>query len=411
MSLVISSKGNDVAAWRPAGNFALLFRQALLDKTAVLTSSQAEALFLGVGQELEQRAAKHDAALAGIGRLMAEASTVAEPARLGELIRDFYTACYDMFGHHRSAPAFYRFSGEFLGAVARSALGCAMGRLDLTAERLPPLTLIALGPAGRHEFSPFCNLQLLLVYGEGIPVPAELGQVLHEVLEAAGLRPDTTITPRNPDWCGTLGQWRQRLMTGLAQGEPAELIDLLRLSDQAALVPASGLDGEFRDLCLTLLGKSRATVAFQVARVLGLTNGVGIMGGLRLERNGPHHGLFALFDHALLPLTASVTTLSLIEGGVAVETTQRIRELLAKRKLNVETAEHLLVAWHTLNELRLARERDLFPRRDERSSLHLDPETLPDADTERLRDALETVHYLQRHVAISFSGWEEQTAC
>jgi signal-transduction protein with cAMP-binding, CBS, and nucleotidyltransferase domain len=200
-------------------------------------------------------------------------------------------------------------------------------------------------------------------------------------------------------------------VAGLAQGEPAELIDLLRLSDQCSLIPSSGLDGEFRDLCLTLLGKSRITLAFLVTRILALSNGVGIMGGLRLERSDPHRGLFALFDHALLPLSASVTALSLIEEGVAVETTQRIRELQADRKLNVEMAEHLLEAWHILNELRLARERDLFSKRDGQSSLHLDPETLSNADMERFREALETVHYLQRHVAISFSGWEEQTAC
>ncbi|HEY4745433.1 MAG TPA: putative nucleotidyltransferase substrate binding domain-containing protein, partial [Desulfuromonadaceae bacterium] len=284
------------------------------------------------------------------------------------------------------------------------------GRLDLTPDRLPPLALIALGPTGRHEFSPFCSLQLLLVHGEGGPMPADVagtvGLALHQVLEAAGMRPDATITPRNPEWSGTLAHWRQRLPAMLEEGEPAALVDLLRLADQAALVPADGLEREFRDLCLGLLGTSRATLDFLVTRIQGLSNGVGLMGGLRLERSGPQRGLFALFDHALLPLTASVTALSLMAGGAGVGTPQRIRELLANRKLNVELAERLLEAWHSLNEFRLGHERDLFPDARGRSSLHFDPDTLSDPEMERFREALDTVDAIQRHVVVTFSGWE-----
>ena len=411
MPIVISTKGNDVTAWREAGEFGLLFRQVLLGKSALLTSEQFEALLGGVGQELERRATEHDTALAAVGCLMDDASAATEPARLGGLVREFYGSCYALFGSNLSAPAFYRLSGAFLEVVARSALGCALGRLGLSADRLPPLALIALGPTGRHEFSPFCSPQLLLVHGEAGPLTAELpemlGLALHEVFEAAGLHPDATITPRNPEWCGTLVQWRQRLIAGLEGGEPAELVDLLRLADQAALFSANGLEQEFRDLCTALLRKSRATLAFLVTRILALSNGVGLMGGLRLERSGPHRGLFALFDHALLPLTASVTALSLMMGGTCVGTPQRIRELLAGRKLNVELAERLLDAWHTLSELRLAREGDLFPDTAGRSSLYFSPDALSDADMERFREALEAVDVIQRHVAITFSEGEE----
>ena len=411
MSIIISSKGDDVTAWRAAGEFGVLFRQALLDRSALLTSAEFEALAGNVGQELERRAAGHDAALASLRLLIDDVSAATEPGRLGGGIREFYGSCYALLGTNRSAPAFYRLSEAFLGAVARSALSCAMGRLDLTPDRLPPLALIALGPTGRHEFSPFCNPQLLLVHGEADSLPAELpgmlGLALHEVFEAAGLSMDPAITPRNLEWCGTLTQWRQRLITGLEEGEPSELVDLLRLADQTALLPGNGLEREFQDLCLGLLRKSRATLDFLVTRILGLSNGVGLMGGLRLERSGLHRGLFALFDHALLPLTASVTALSLMLGGVSVGTPQRIRELLANGKLNVGMAEHLLEAWHTLNEFRLAHEGALFPNTEGRLSLYFDPDTLSDGEMERFREALEMVDVIKRHVVITFSGGEE----
>ncbi len=411
MPIVISSKGSDINAWRPAADFGVTFRRALLDKTATLTSAQAETLFRDVGEELERRAHGHDAALAGIRLLMEEAATTTEPARLGDVIREFYGACYALFARHRSAPAFYRISEAFLAVVARRAVDFAMTVPGLANDTTPLSALITLGPAGRHEFSPYCRLQLVLVHDEAGPMPDGLGQALHEFFESVGLHPDTAITPRNPGWCGTLVQWRQRLADELEEGASVDLIDLLRLADQTALLAAEGLAGEFGALCLSLLRNSPATLAFLVTRILGLSNGLGVMGGLRLERSGPYRGRFALLDHALLPLTASVTALSLITGGTAVGTPQRIRELLARRKLNVEQAERLLEAWHTLNELRLARERDLFPNWDDQASLYLVPETLPDADMERLREALEIVAILQRHVAITFSAWEEQAAC
>lgn len=410
MAIVVSSKGNDLGAWRAAGEFGLLLRQALLDRAALLTSTQFEAQLGEITQELERRATEHDAALAALERLKEDAAAATEPVRLGEVVREFYAACYALFGPSRSASAFYRLSGAFLETVARSALDCALARLGLTTDRLPPLALIALGPTGRHEFSPFCTLQLLLVHGETGPLPAGLpgmvGQALHQVFEEAGLKPDGAISPRTPAWCGTLAQWRQRLLAVLEEGEPAELVDLLRLADQAALLPANGLEQEFRDLCLALVGTSRPTLEFLVTRIQGLSNGVGLMGGVRLERSGPHRGLFALLDHALLPLTASITALTLMAGGKGIGTPARIRELLANRKLNVEQAERLLEAWHTLNELRLGREAALFPDTAGRASLYIDPETLSEPEMERFREVLDTVDAIQRHVAVTFSGWE-----
>jgi len=415
MPIVISSKRSDFSAWRTAGDFGTAFRELLLKRTSTLTSEQAEMLFQDVGQELEQRAAEHDACLTRLRRLIAEAGTTGEPALLKGVVQEFYGASYDFFEQNRSAPAFYQLSDEFLRAVSGTVTASAMKKLGPTALKLPPVAVIALGPAGRHEFSPFCPLQLLLVHGVADPSLSGpigfLGQSLHEQFEAAGLLPDEVITTRNPEWRGDLVQWRQRLVAGLERGKPAEMTNLLRVVDQAALFPNEGLEDEFSALCMSQLQKNRATLAFLVTRVQGLSNGLGMMGGLRLEKFGPYRGLFALFDHALLPLAASVASLTLIHGGNAVGTRQRILDLLFRQELNVETAEHILQAWYGLQELRIARERHLFPSLNERDSLYFDVEALADAEMEQLRETLETVATLQRHVTITFSGWVEQAAC
>lgn len=415
MPVVISFKGNDFSAWRAAENFGVTFREALLKKTAALTSEQAGELFLDVEQELERRALEHDAELLRIRRMVHEAAAVADSARLGEIVQEFYSASYALFGRSRSARAFYGLGEEFLRALSGTVIALAGKKLGPLADRLPQLALFALGPAGRHEFSPFCRLQFLLLHGEIDPSHAELlgllGCALHETFEAAGLQPDEVVTPRNPDWRGTPARWRQRLAMGLEGGQADELIELLRLADQSALHDEDNLGGDFRGACLDRLEGNKAAVHSLVTRLNSLSNGLGLMGGIRLERSGPFRGLFRLLDHALLPLSAGIAALSLMCGLDARGSTRRIRELLGHGWLNVEMAERLLEAWHLFSELRLTRETEKHPDWGNQEAFFLATAALSESEQDEIRECLETVAALQRHVGITFSGWEERTAC
>ena len=76
----------------------------------------------------------------------------------------FYAGLYDHCAIHHSAPAFYQFSILFLQALAGAVCRYAYAVLGDSSARMPELALIALGPAGRQEFSPFCPLQFMLVH-------------------------------------------------------------------------------------------------------------------------------------------------------------------------------------------------------------------------------------------------------
>lgn len=415
MPIVISSKGNDFSAWRAAENFGATFREALLKRAATLTSEQAGELFLDVGQVLERSALEHEADLLRIRRMVHEVATVDESTRLGEIVQEFYGASYALFGRNRSAPAFYGLGEEFLMALGGTVIAVAGKKLGPLSRRLPPLALIALGPAGRREFSPFCRLQLLLLHGEIDPSYGELlgllGRALHETFEAAGLQPDEVVTPRNPDWRGTPAQWRQRLARGLEGGQADGLIDLLRLADQSPLHDQGNLGADFRGACLEQLAGNKTAMQSLVTRLNSLSKGLGLMGGIRLERSGPFRGLFRLLDHALLPLSAGITALSLMCGIDARESTRRIRELQGHGWLDVEMAERLLEAWHLFNMLRLTRETEKHPDWGNQEAFYLGTAALSETGQDEIRECLETVAALQRHVGITFSGWEERTAC
>lgn len=411
MAIVITAKGKDFAAWRAAGDFVATCRQSLLNSTGTLLSSQAEELFETALEDLERCKHAHVKAVTGLRGLTAQVGA-ASPEQLRDLVRVFYGQAYAFFQSNSSASSFFRLCDEFLTSMCASMINHAKGQMGDAASDLPPLALIALGFCTCHEFTPFWRLQLVLVHGEiepdRAPLVAAFYRILHEALETSGLRLDARVTPLSPEWRGSMNDWRQRLSLGLEKGVGMAGGEIIKLAEQQALYSEDGLADEFKSHCTRLLSRSRSALGFMVARVGDLSNGIGLMGGLRTEKKGAQRGLFGLLDHALLPLAAAVSALALIRGDGAGDTPRSIRALLGRGAIDVEMAERLLESWHLFSEMRLRREAELQPAWNEQEVFYIDLEMLGEAELEHFKSCLETVGQLQRHVGISFSSWEEQ---
>jgi signal-transduction protein with cAMP-binding, CBS, and nucleotidyltransferase domain len=155
------------------------------------------------------------------------------------------------------------------------------------------------------------------------------------------------------------------------------------------------------------LNGNRPAVAHLVNRMASLSNGLGLMGRLKLERSGSNRGLFRLLDHGLLPLTAALSALALLKESAGVSTCDRIHDLLRRGELDVELAERMLATWHCLNDLRLQREHSIQIEGHAGPSSFLDPDELTAEQLQSLKEALESVASIQRHVEIIFSGMGE----
>lgn len=408
MPVDIPAPGDDTAVRSSVQAFATAFRAALLKRTSSLQSDQAEKYMAGVEHELEAHAAMYDAGIVRLESLLGEVAE-ANSHRLGKLIEEYYATAYDLFLQTRSAVAFYRQSTEFLRAVTAAIVGHVLSALEVPP---PALAVIALGPCGRHEFSPYCRMQLLLVHADLEPSLAEaLGRRVHDAYEAIGLRPDKLITPRNPEWRGTPAQWRTRLENGLGRCDARELIQLLRLADQEVLHDNAGLGSDFRRGCLEPLRESSTALPNLVGRLSSLAGGITMMGGVRLVSRGPRAGMFNLLDNALLPLSAAITALSLMRGVEAGETPRRIRELCDAGELDEDLAGQLRETWQFFNELRLVSEAQKQPHWGNQEVFHLHLSSCSTEDRRRLVEGLKTVALLQRHVESGIKLWETQATC
>ncbi len=410
MNSLLFAKGGDITASQAVRDFAAAYQQALLELAASARDGGSEAVFSDTCAALDAAMNTHQEILENL-RCMIEEVSSAQPSRLRELTVAFYDDLYRHFGHFRSATAFYRMSMAFLCQVSDAIITQTTVQSGLNAATLPEMTLIAVGPSGRGEYSPFCQLQTLLVHEEASASQLRTINLfctaLHDGFEAAGIAVDPVVSPRNPSWRGSSDEWRERCKNGLHLMTDEGMINLCRLIDQYPLHPGDGLARDLKQISSAALIGNRSALANLVGRMTSLSNGLGIMGGLKLERSGRERGLFSLLDHGLLPFSAALSALALITHSPYVSSCERILELLQRGELDVDTSERMLETWHSLHNLRLLREQSF--RHDEHASrtLYLDPKEMTSEQRQSLKETLESIAIIQRHVEIIFSGMGE----
>jgi signal-transduction protein with cAMP-binding, CBS, and nucleotidyltransferase domain len=157
----------------------------------------------------------------------------------------------------------------------------------------------------------------------------------------------------------------------------------------------------------TALGGSRPAMTNLIERMAAQSNGLGLMGRLKLERRGSNRGLFRLIDHGLQPLSAALAALALIKKIGAAGNCEKINDLLRRGELDVDQAERMLAAWHSLHGMRLLREQSFQVGEHLNEAAFLNPDELTFEQMQSLKETLESVAVIQRQVEIIFSGMGE----
>jgi signal-transduction protein with cAMP-binding, CBS, and nucleotidyltransferase domain len=408
MSFLLTAKSRNITNWSVAEEFAATYRQALRDAAVAPESHNSNEVFAQSRQALADAITSHRDGIKRLNELTTQAGEALSAAQLKELTGAFYDELYRHFRLFRSAPVFYQLSMTFLSRATCTILDLTTNQLGLFSRHLPELALVAIGPAGRGEYSPFCPLQLLLVHGEVAEAHSQTVNLfchtLHDEFEAAGFAIDPHVSPHSEEWRGSLSLWQQRCSNALHPQATEELINICRLIDQHPLGRENSLSTELKELSSNLLGSNDAALANLIERMTALSNGLGIMGGLKLERNSAERGLFKLLDHGLLPFSAALSALALIKKCPAVTSSERIIDLVQRRELDVEWAERMLDTWHNLHNVRLQQELSGSITDHDGRTLCLNPLELSAAQQLALKETLEAVALIQRHVEIIFSG-------
>lgn len=402
MALLLA-KGENFASWRGVEEFAVAYREAAVRLASRRHPAGMAQLLELVEDQLDAVELENTALTVELEQLLNGFTGATGKGQLRPLLPRFYESAYRHFARFGSPSAFYRMSERFLRALVECCLRLAKQEIG---TRLPPLALVVMGPAGRREATRFCQVQMALVWnGAGADdTMAQLGTELVAWLRVCGIVLEEHVTPMNSYWRGSLADWQSRFETASARHDQPSLIELLRLADKTVLTSEGDLATGFDQLCNRFL-RQRDFIGNLVKRCHLLSNGISMMGNLKLEKSGPHRGAFPLLDHALLPLAAAVAALCLLHGVEQTGTPERLRQLVRIGRLDVDLAERALHAWHCFSEHRLSLELHASPGQDCRDILHLVPSTLGAAELDRLHSSLETVADMQRYLQVSFGAY------
>ncbi len=204
------------------------------------------------------------------------------------------------------------------------------------------------------------------------------------------------VMATEPDWCGTLAQWRSRVDRLLRRPSEHHLMESAILFDLRTVWGA--LDAG--PLLAPSIARAQGETSFlgHLARMAaGHRPPLGFLGRLTVERGGEHSGRFDVKAGAMLPITDLARLATLARGGVEVGTDERLvaagetgamsRELVSALRQGHELATGIRLRLH------LHQHREGLPRDN-----WVDPQDLDAHERSMLRETFRAVRTAQEHL-------------
>ncbi len=278
--------------------------------------------------------------------------------------------------------------------VTRGALAEAEDHLG---EPPVPYTWLALGSHARREPSLASDQDNALVLAtdspEAMAYGKKLADIVADALDEAGLRRcDGEYMATT--WCYSMETWRTLLRRRFIDPTPQDIVDadvFLDLRPIAGTLDVTAL----QETMVSAAGSARLLKGLAAAAVR-FPSGLAPMGRLHLT-----NGKIDLKKGGLAPLTMIARTYSLAAGSKAVETRERLAAAEQGEQLSARAVGRLTFAHALLTRLRLKHQirmaRDGQPIDD-----LIPPSKIRWVDERLLRQALESIHEVQRATALRY---------
>ncbi|WP_298438530.1 putative nucleotidyltransferase substrate binding domain-containing protein [Geobacter sp.] len=406
MPIFLGAKGEDVLSRRGTADFLVRLRQELYGRLAHLAPGEDLALMAEVEEALREEIAYEERFSGEFVRELVQLDEAGDAARLAALLQRLRAMAADYFRRRGSVSAYHFVCTAAVDRAVAAAVRLARRWMEEIGPGVPssPWCLMAIGEVGRGEATPFSSCDFLQIHGSEFPEEAAsfagLAGRVSALCGEIGLASRTGIAPSLPAWRGSMAEWRSRIAARLAEGD-ADPDGLIRLADLRLVAGDASLAAGMVNLVRAMLGFHREPVREAARRTAMMPSGFDFFGRLRTERGEAHRGEFNLGLYGIDPLVAIVRVLTVWFDIPETGTVERVRGLLQRGRIDVDLAERLLFAWHTLGRLALNEE---IGRGGGAGGLFISPGTLAEHGLEELKRGLEAVGSLQKIVYSIVSG-------
>lgn len=301
---------------------------------------------------------------------------------------------------------------ELNDRLAQRVTSLAEERLAAEGHGRPPVPwcLLAAGSEGRREQTLRTDQDTGLVYGDppaDLAEPARayftrLGGAIGEGLRRLGVPACTGgYMAENPRWCQPLSAWRQQVLQWLDNPSPPRLVEASVYLDMRPVTGEArlGLDlqafayAEAKDRPLFLRFLARSAVDRRPA--------LGLFGGIRVTRRGPHRGTVDLKSGGIFPMTQAMRVYALALGVIETNTLARLAGATAHGAFTPAEASDFRAAYLVILRLRLAHQLEAVAA-GRLPDNRIEPRRLNRVERVALVEAFRTLRWLQRHLADRF---------
>lgn len=272
------------------------------------------------------------------------------------------------------------------GRIVSKAWDFTMGE-----SRSQAACLLVMGSEGRGEqmLKTDQDNALILADGHDWSSLREDAQRFTEVLTDLGypLCPGN-IMISNPDWVGTLVQWRQRIRSWVERLDANSLMRLAILLDADGVAGDLRLSAHLRDALIEETRGNELLLTHFARGVLRFSTPLTLFGTLKK----PEHGI-DIKKGGIFPIVHGVRTMALERGIRATSTLGRLDALVADGRIERETAEDLGEAHALFSELRLRAQLEARKQGDDASDADdkVVVQKLSSLERDMLREALHIV--------------------
>ncbi|MDR5904686.1 putative nucleotidyltransferase substrate binding domain-containing protein [Franzmannia qiaohouensis] len=279
------------------------------------------------------------------------------------------------------------------GRIMAKAWGFAIDEVHRDAS-----CLIVMGSEGRGEQILKTDQDNALILADGHAWPeceAQMREVT-ETLIRLGYPPcPGNIMVSNPDWVGSVSEWRERIARWAARRDGDSLMKLAIMLDAHAVAGQTALLEQVRDELFERCRRDEILLSYFARTALRFSTPLTLFGSLKK----PQHGI-DIKKGGIFPIVHGVRTLALERGIRATSTLDRLDALAEDGRLEANFAEDLGEALALFTELRLRQqlERD----GDSEDANRVVVQQLSSLERDLLREALHMVKDFKQRLSQRF---------
>jgi CBS domain-containing protein len=208
------------------------------------------------------------------------------------------------------------------------------------------------------------------------------------------------IMARNPRWCLSLGEWRDKFDDWSLNVDPEALLNASIFFDFRALYGESGLVERLRAFLLGAIKDRPAFLRQMAANALQVRPPLGLFGDIVV--GGVSGDTIDLKVQGARPFIDCARVLALSAGVSAVSTAGRLRETGPRIRMSADETATAIGAFHFIQMLRLRNQDSLEHGAGATEPNRVDPNSLNSLDRRILKEVLRQARKLQNRVALDF---------